>query len=537
MSKRDQEWMPSQAVRAWARNYAQKKYQRRTGGRLVKLDNKSAAESQREVDELSQATGLSISVENLVSKSEPVSRAHSSGELQLGNTSKAAGVEKSRKRHHSEQGSSSIPLTQEPIKVIEKDATETKMAEVEEVLRRLAVSVKKNNHKLLPPLPYFNGKAEKVASSTSQQAPWIEYNCDEFLSMIEDAVDNDNWTEAGKIRTLQDRLLGSAREYWKVRGRDVDTLRKARDYLMLRFPNTETYASLNNQIAEFKRRQGETTAEKATRIQLLFTKLGKVAPETKHSQKISMKELFFKDLPETVRDQVSSDDDYDTAVRKSIEYLERHKEYKLRNRDVQLESTFRSESKVSNINASGKGTGTNEKKKNKENIKKESQNKQQKSQDSGSADASINNVNSSRGYHQNQRGFRGGNRRSFRNRGYRSYRGRGSYRDDYQSSRGQGGSYRGYQGFQRGFRNRGNRRGNRGYHNEYDRSQTYDSRRVTCQDCGKFGHSSRQCLTRDQNVKEKTNNDSSNAGSRTNTSNCFNCGSDMHWARNCPQKN
>ena len=42
------------------------------------------------------------------------------------------------------------------------------MSEVEEALKRLAVSVEKNNSKLLPPLPYFNGKGEKFQNASIQ---------------------------------------------------------------------------------------------------------------------------------------------------------------------------------------------------------------------------------------------------------------------------------------------------------------------------------------------------------------------------------
>ena len=78
----------------------------------------------------------------------------------------------------------------------------------------------------------------------------------------------------------------------------------------------------------------------ATRNQILHEELVKVAPDTKSTQQLSMKEVFLKNLPEVVRDQVLLNDTYDQVIAKVIAYLERHKDLKLRSQDIQLESTF-----------------------------------------------------------------------------------------------------------------------------------------------------------------------------------------------------
>ena len=524
MSKRDQEWVPSAAVKSWARKYAARKYHRRTGSRLVKLDSKDNENRNSDIEELSQATGLSVSDKSIV-YSAPVSRAHSTGEI-------ATVSSEPRIRHYSVGDDTSVSFPSSPnLKTEVNQSALIMAASVEDALARLAVSVEKDNHKLLPPLPYFNGQTEKIQSGSSQ-TPWITYNCDEWLSMIEDAVqDNERWTEAGKLRTLQDKMLGSAREYWRVRGAEVNTLELARAYLMKRFPNTDTYATLTNQITEFKRKIGESIPEKATRIQLLYEKLGKVAPETKAAQKRNMKELFFRDMPEVVRDQVAEADDFSTAVEKTIAYLERHKELKLRSRDIQLESTFnKSEAKVNNVNTSNKGSeGKN---KNKNNTKRKET--QSRSHQGIGEEANINNINY-RGYN-NQ--FRGNNRRSFRYRGnYRGSRGnfRGNYRGNYQYGRGQGNYYRGYQGYQRGFRGRGFRRGNYGYSRGNTRKAPD---KPTCERCGRYGHSRNFCMVKIPNATDssKLEGESSYVRSRGSNLACWTCGSETHFSRSCPQQ-
>ena len=205
---------------------------------------------------------------------------------------------------------------------------------LESMLVRVGLG-ERDNHKLLPPLPYFNGSVEK-ASDNSSQKPWIVYNCEVFLSSIEDAVNNDQWTEAGKIKILQDRLLGSARTYWSVRGPDVNTLALAREFMLRRYPNKETHTFLDNQITNFIRKRGETVPEMATRVQVLYEKLSKAVPESKALQPKNMKELFLKNLPEMVRDQMKDTDTFDEVVTKSMIFLERHKEFKLRDQDVSL---------------------------------------------------------------------------------------------------------------------------------------------------------------------------------------------------------
>ena len=72
---------------------------------------------------------------------------------------------------------------------------------VEELLEKLTLSVEgavgganKDDYKTLPPLPYFNGEAQKLHGSNAKE-PWILYNCQDFLQIIENAVKTDKWTK------------------------------------------------------------------------------------------------------------------------------------------------------------------------------------------------------------------------------------------------------------------------------------------------------------------------------------------------------
>ena len=302
--KDDKEWVPSKVVKHWIKKNAQRTAYQRNRGRLVKLDQKEQEENLSDLETLSQASGLSVSVDKLYSVSAPVTRTHSLDELyEPSRNSESTENLKSRPLSvcsvddsteklevpHRKKGKTEVKDLSKGVP--QKSSDSTKM-NLEEIMQRLAVSVEKDNHKLLPPLPYFNGETEKLKES-NPQGPWIVYNCDEFLTHIEDATSGDKWTEAGRLRTLQDKLLSTARDYWRVKGAEVNTFALAKAYMLRRFPNTETFSTIHNKIAEFRRKPGESVSGMATRIQLLYEKLATVAPDTKQTQQLNMKELFF----------------------------------------------------------------------------------------------------------------------------------------------------------------------------------------------------------------------------------------------------
>ena len=518
--EQDKKFLPTEAIRYWSKRYAtNRQYQRRDGGRLVKIEQKPSSEEllspQYQLSDLTQVSSLSLNEFKEIS-SEPVTRAHSASSLHEVRLDRKYSVDDLRLDYYKPEEYHSI----EHLEQIEPFAKFDNMGDVEEALKKLAVSIEKDNSKLLPPLPYFNGKCEK-ASSAVAQTPWILYNCGDFLSIIEDAVDNDQWTEVGKLRTLQDRLLGPARDYWRQKGPEVVDWKKAKEYLLERFPNTDSYASLTSQIAEFKRRQGETVAELATRIQILYGKLVNVAPETKDAMTMNMLELFFKGLPEVVRDHVGDEKDFSKAVLKSIKFLERHKEFKLRNKDVTLETTFKTEAKINNINTPKKTGENNEKEKNKSGMKKEiTQKSQQKN-------PSMNNIN-----------FRGKTRGGFRGRG--RYRGnyRGNNRSHFQNNTYDGGSYSRNPGYNYRPRGRGFRRGGQNSQRSYrGSSSSYNtSRGPTCYECGKVGHISTKCYSKGRNQGKYSSQGEAKVDSNKGLK-CWSCGGFNHIAKDCVKKN
>ena len=281
--KFDGDWKPTRAVRNWAKRCAEKQYQRK-GSRLVKVGGEEA-ETQSEIEALEQASSLNLSVENLT-LSEPVSRTQSFEKLiHIDN------VEKSKSETNLAPGHSKEVKKFEIEKVIKEGGRNTvDMEGLNEALAKLSTTVEgavggayKDNYKTLPPLPYFNGETPKIQGGQTKE-PWILYNCQDFLRMIENATNNDNWTDAGIIRTVQDKLLGVAHMYWEDRTAEVDTFAKAKEYLLARFPNIETFPTINRQIIEFKRKPGESISAMACRIQTLYNKLGEVAVETQASK-------------------------------------------------------------------------------------------------------------------------------------------------------------------------------------------------------------------------------------------------------------
>ena len=542
MSKKpDRDWKPSRAIKHWAHRYAERQYHRK-GSRLVKIDSKEESELQSDLEALDQASSLSISVENLIPLSAPVSRTQSLERVTfIGNKEISKSEENLRQRHSSEGYSSSSKKVTRPLTKI-KVKSGANMEELEEALSKMSASIEgaiggtyKNNYKTLPPLPYFSGETPK----NQTKEPWTLYNCQDFLRMIENAVNNDSWTDPGKLRTLQDKLIGVARMYWEDRDDDVNTFDSAKVYLMERFPNTESFPTINRQIMEFKRKPGESIPAMACRIQSLYNKLSNVAPEVKSAQQRNMKELFLNNLPEIVRDQVSDTDPYNKVIEISLSYLERHKELKLRTTDIQLETTFRADAKMNNVNASNKdkekGNAKNNNKKDNQNVPNGTQ-KRSNNNSINNGTANVNNLN----YDNNtsQRGFRGNTRGGFRGRINTRGNSRGLYRGNF-NFRGQGNSFRGYQG---NFRSRGMRRENRGHYRgnssgfRDQSSNNFSSAELKCFSCGREGHFSNTCPNRRpyQNVRGSSG---SNYSRSSNLNPCWTCGRTTHFTRDCPQKN
>ena len=263
MSKnKDNDWVPSTGVKNWARRYAEKRYQRGIRGRLIRENTSSEKTESSDIEKLSCAQGLEIDDEAIFALGPPLSRTHSLegiGDLFDLN------IEKSDRSVYKTKSCGNLTQSES-----------AKMTDLEFFLARLSTSVEgavsgaqRDDQKTLPPLPYFSGEAPNQQGNSAKE-PWQLYNCEDFLNMIENAVSTDRWTEPGKLRSLQDRLLGIARLYWIDRGPDINTFAKAKEYMLNRFPNTDTFNTLNRQIIEFRRKPGELIPGMAYRIQNLY---------------------------------------------------------------------------------------------------------------------------------------------------------------------------------------------------------------------------------------------------------------------------
>ena len=267
----DRDWKPTRAIKNWAQRYAEKQYQRK-GNRLTKLDRNDDG-TQSNIETLAQASSLEVSIDNPFSLSAPVSRTQS---LEIITNINSAKSEENLFLNRIFSSDSSDLHISEENKPSERNKDRlTNMQELNEALAKLSTTVEgavggayKDNYRTLPPLPYFNGETPKSQGSQSKE-PWTLYNCQDFLRMIENAVNSENWSEAGKLRTLQDKLTGVARMYWEDRDAEVNTFIKAKEYLLARFPNIETFPTINRQIIEFRRKPGESVSAMACRIQSL----------------------------------------------------------------------------------------------------------------------------------------------------------------------------------------------------------------------------------------------------------------------------
>ena len=167
MSRRGKESLPAKAIKFWTKRYAEKAYQRHGKGRLVRIASSADTSSEYEVSALEQATALSVSTPKLATASEPVSRARSLDDLYTQSTyGSLTDIQQQEKLNKEELETAVKTIVKSEIverKRLKMPNTEESDTEhIALMLNRLGLG-EKDNYKILPPLPYFNGAAEKAS--------------------------------------------------------------------------------------------------------------------------------------------------------------------------------------------------------------------------------------------------------------------------------------------------------------------------------------------------------------------------------------
>ena len=398
------------------------------------------------------------------------------------------------------------------------------MQALKTALEDIAASNKRNDLRLLAECPYF-GETTDTSGKT-----WVVDSATEFLEHITKATSADTWNDVGKISVLRSKLLGSARTYFNTFS--GDTFAAAKEYLLDMYPDSDTYASITNEIAKVRRNKGETLSALAIRIDELHKRLKTVAGNTLTAEAIGLmkRELLLKSVPANARNFVLSTDDYNAVLKKLLTYFEQNPQHKMTKADIKAEV----ESGVKGISAVGKeGKGQPRNKKGNDAApgkpdnaavaaigqeKNPTGNTQQQANQKGATPKEKSIGNQSSGNRQSG-GYRGRNYGRGQGRGRGRERGRGYDRGNYNRSY-DGGNYQG------GYN--GSSDGDRGY----SRENTQNIHRgMQCYKCNRWNHIARYCRANTQRSGQAAN----VARNDHPTTTCERCNLPNHVAANCLQ--
>ena len=400
-----------------------------------------------------------------------------------------------------------------------KDSTNMTEADIRSMkvaFEEVATANKTNDYRRLPELPFFG-----ILPKNNDKI-WVMKDLKQFLEHIESATPNDSWNDSGRIEVLRSKLLGTRRDvFCKFKG---DTWELAKQFLLLKFPQTVTYQKKFKELNTLKRNKGEQLMDLAGRISLIWDDIESVAPTLSAGRAVQSKETFLNLIPSCVRTQVNVDTDtYEQIVAKAVAYLELNPQLKVTESDIENETN----SMVPVLNIVKKSD--NEKNDNTSNVKPNAPNPKENANKNVVGESppiqNSGNLPSFRGGFGAQRG-KGG----FNNRGRgRGGRGRGRGRGGF-NQRGRGNGYRGRGGNSN--RNSGYG-GNNGYgggnYNNYNKSN------IECFKCKKFGHYARECWSNINQTNTNSNEQGNNNSEQTNNEViiCYKCKGQNHKANTC----
>ena len=152
-------------------------------------------------------------------------------------------------------------------------------------------SAKQNSVNFVGDLPYFG-----VPVETDPKKNIIPISSpNRFLDIIHAVCDAEEFTEAGKISVMKSRLLGPAVEHWNgfAGGESWD---EARKYLLLLYPEVESYTTVRAKTQSLKREPKEQIGAYAGRMRQLYDTLRRLHPSKKYDPEIQQQDMILKIL-------------------------------------------------------------------------------------------------------------------------------------------------------------------------------------------------------------------------------------------------
>ena len=112
-----------------------------------------------------------------------------------------------------------------------------------------------------------------------------------FLDIISAVCDREEFTDSGKIAVLKSRLLGPAVEHWNW-FEEGQNWAKAREHLLLLYPEVESYTTVMAKAQSLKREKQEQIGAFAGRVKVLYDTLRRLHPSAKYDKEVQEQDMI-----------------------------------------------------------------------------------------------------------------------------------------------------------------------------------------------------------------------------------------------------
>ena len=213
---------------------------------------------------------------------------------------------------------------------------------------------KQNQSNFVGDLPYFG-----VPIETDLKKNIIDISePNRFLDTIHAVCDKENYSDSGKIAVMKSRLLGPATGHfnWFAEGQTWD---KAREHLLLLYPEVENYTCVNAKCQSMKRDKQEQIGAYAGRIRTEYEKLRRLHPSKHYDKEVQEQDMILKILevlPSSERKFIKIGDakvnHFYEVLKQILAYCETETALKLSIDDIKKEQKIKSGAvEVNNITA------------------------------------------------------------------------------------------------------------------------------------------------------------------------------------------
>ena len=249
------------------------------------------------LDNIESDPTFSYTLKASVSKSDRVTRGKESTNLGADRTHQQQPLRRYQTSHlltfqgiSSDKAAAAVPVV-EASKVTQKKFKMDK--DLKDELMNVARDFckKQNAANFIGDLPYFG-----VPVETDPKKNIIDINePTRFLDTIQAVCDKESYSDSGKISVMKSRLLGAATGHfnWFDEGQTWD---KAKEHLLLLYPEVENYRCVMSKCQNLKRERQEQIGAYAGRIRTEYEKLRRLHPSKHYGKEVQEQDMIQKIL-------------------------------------------------------------------------------------------------------------------------------------------------------------------------------------------------------------------------------------------------